>query len=144
MSEDTTEVANPQDQSHERTPLLVESRKDSISARGSVKSSSDPTIHVGEDVECNAPKANGEDEAEAESQGGSIAGLISILLLGVFVSNADGSIVLATYGIITSEFNELSESGWLVTSFVLGMCATMPLVRGPFPFPIILLQSIGC
>ncbi|OCK82915.1 major facilitator superfamily transporter [Lepidopterella palustris CBS 459.81] len=48
-------------------------------------------------------------------------------LLGVFISNADGSLVLATHPVIASEFNDLSDSSWLFTSFALAGAATQSL-----------------
>jgi hypothetical protein len=50
------------------------------------------------------------------------------LTLGVFISNADGSLLLATNGWIASEFNDLENASWLVTSYVLTLCAVQPLV----------------
>ena len=50
-----------------------------------------------------------------------------IMTLGGFVSNADGSLLLATHPIIASEFNALSDSSWLITSFGLALAATQPL-----------------
>jgi hypothetical protein len=47
---------------------------------------------------------------------------------GVFISNGDTSLVLATNGAIASEFKDLDHSGWLLTGFMLAMCATQPLV----------------
>jgi hypothetical protein len=47
---------------------------------------------------------------------------------GVFVSSADTSIVFATNGAIASDFEDLENSGWLVTGFMFAMCATQPLV----------------
>ncbi len=48
---------------------------------------------------------------------------------GIFVGNADGSILLATHAIIASEFNDLKNSSWLITSFALAGAATQALVR---------------
>jgi uncharacterized membrane protein YoaK (UPF0700 family) len=48
---------------------------------------------------------------------------------GVFVANAEGSLVLATYGRISSEFNDFKNASWLVTSYVLAMTAAQPIVR---------------
>ncbi|CCD48476.1 similar to MFS mdr transporter, partial sequence [Botrytis cinerea T4] len=47
--------------------------------------------------------------------------------LGVFIANADGSLVLATSGTISSEFNDLGNAGWLISSYMLAMCATQSL-----------------
>jgi hypothetical protein len=53
---------------------------------------------------------------------------------GVFISNADGSLLLATNGWIASEFNDLENASWLVTSYVLTLCAVQPLVSDTGPF----------
>jgi MFS family permease len=46
---------------------------------------------------------------------------------GVFISNADGSLVLATYGTISSEFGAFGNASWLTTGFSLSVCAMQPL-----------------
>lgn len=48
---------------------------------------------------------------------------------GVFVANADSSLVLATSGTISSEFQDFGNAGWIITSYTLAMCATQSLVR---------------
>jgi hypothetical protein len=48
---------------------------------------------------------------------------------GVFVANADTSLVLVTSGTISSEFHEFGNAGWIITSYMLAMCATQSLVR---------------
>jgi MFS family permease len=50
-----------------------------------------------------------------------------MLLAGVFISNADGSLVLATYGTISSEFGAFGDASWLSTGFMLSVCAVQPL-----------------
>lgn len=52
---------------------------------------------------------------------------ISVLLIGVFVANTDSSLILATYGLISSEFGDLGSGSWLVSSFILGQCVAQPL-----------------
>jgi hypothetical protein len=47
---------------------------------------------------------------------------------GVFIANADVSLVLATSGTISSEFDQLGNAGWLITSYTLAMCAAQSLV----------------
>ena len=47
---------------------------------------------------------------------------------GVFIANADGSLVIASSQHIVSEFHALSDASWLVTSHVLAQCASQPLV----------------
>ncbi|KAK8212925.1 hypothetical protein M8818_003090 [Zalaria obscura] len=53
--------------------------------------------------------------------------VVPILLLGVFVANADGSLVIASSQKIASDFNALNSASWLVTSYVLAQCASQPL-----------------
>lgn len=50
---------------------------------------------------------------------------------GLFTSNLDGSIVLATHPRIASEFHALEESSWLFISFFLAGIATQTLVSVP-------------
>lgn len=58
--------------------------------------------------------------------------VVVVLLIGMFVSNADGSLVMATHPLIASEFNDLEDSSWLFISFSLAGAATQGLVReGP-------------
>lgn len=47
---------------------------------------------------------------------------------GVFVANADGSLVVASSQYISSEFDQLNKASWLIMSFALGVCASQPLV----------------
>ncbi|KAL4878817.1 major facilitator superfamily domain-containing protein [Aspergillus karnatakaensis] len=95
----------------ERSPLLIP------------PSSSDPHVE-------NAVVSAGADEADTNAHkdpNQSVAGTIAVLLIGVFVANAEGSLVLATYGRISSEFNDLKNASWLVTSYVLAMTAAQPI-----------------
>ncbi|KAK6337846.1 hypothetical protein TWF696_001325 [Orbilia brochopaga] len=62
----------------------------------------------------------------------SSAKIIAVLLLGVFVANGDGSFVLATNGVISSEFGRLDDASGLVTGYMLSMCALQPLVHPYF------------
>ncbi|KAK5659228.1 hypothetical protein OQA88_1319 [Cercophora sp. LCS_1] len=56
-----------------------------------------------------------------------VARVISVLLIGIFVAHTDGSIMLATHPAIASEFNDLKDSPWLITSFALAGAATQTL-----------------
>ncbi|KAG4413482.1 hypothetical protein IFR04_013383 [Cadophora malorum] len=77
------------------------------------------------------------DEAEDEDEEGEVLGeqprgksvfaIIALLMIGVFMSNADGSLVMATYGTISSEFGALGEASWLTTSYALATCAVQPI-----------------
>ncbi|GAB7355427.1 hypothetical protein MBLNU459_g5939t2 [Dothideomycetes sp. NU459] len=57
----------------------------------------------------------------------SVFGIISVLLIGVFVANADTTLMMATFVQISSEFGDLDSGSWLMTSFGLATCATQPL-----------------
>jgi hypothetical protein len=50
-------------------------------------------------------------------------------LTGVFIANAEGSLVLATNSQIASDLGRLEDASWLVTSYILTMTAAQPLVR---------------
>ncbi len=52
---------------------------------------------------------------------------LSVLLLGVFISQADQSFVFATYGAVSSEFNDLSSGTWLMSAYILAQCVAQPL-----------------
>ena len=53
--------------------------------------------------------------------------VVPVSLLGVFIANFDGSMVIASSQQIASEFDSLSNAPWLVTAFILAQCASQPL-----------------
>ncbi|KAK6062965.1 multidrug resistance protein [Seiridium cupressi] len=53
-----------------------------------------------------------------------IARVVGALFIGVFTSNVDGSLVLATHPVISSDFQDLGDSSWLFISFWLAGSAT--------------------
>ncbi|KAL3457151.1 major facilitator superfamily domain-containing protein [Aspergillus heterothallicus] len=57
----------------------------------------------------------------------SIRSIITVLLLGEFISNADASLILTATARITSEFNQLQGAAWLSTGYTIGVCAAQPL-----------------
>ncbi|KAH7327133.1 major facilitator superfamily domain-containing protein [Rhexocercosporidium sp. MPI-PUGE-AT-0058] len=59
--------------------------------------------------------------------GRSVFAILALLMIGVFMSNADGSLVMATYGTISSEFGALAAASWLTTSYSLATCAVQPI-----------------
>jgi nitrate/nitrite transporter NarK len=79
----------------------------------------------------NAPNSESQqsddDPQDPSEKPKSLMGMISVLLIGVFVSQADTSLVLATYGKISSEFNDLESGSWLLSAAMLAMCVTQPL-----------------
>jgi nitrate/nitrite transporter NarK len=58
----------------------------------------------------------------------SVISILSLLLVGVFISSADGTLVMATYTTISSEFKAFGDAAWLTTCYVLASCALQPLV----------------
>ncbi|WPH02263.1 putative major facilitator superfamily transporter [Acrodontium crateriforme] len=56
-----------------------------------------------------------------------IWGILFVLLLGVFISQTDQSLVIATYGNISSEFNDLDSGNWLISAYILSQCVAQPL-----------------
>lgn len=70
------------------------------------------------------------DEATTSSPKISTASLIqvvAVLMIGLFTTNLDSSLVLTTHPRIGSEFNALEDSSWLFISFLLGGVATQVL-----------------
>lgn len=53
--------------------------------------------------------------------------------IGAFTANADGSLVMATYPVIGSEFNDLENSSWLFIGFMLAGSATQSVVSSHQP-----------
>lgn len=68
--------------------------------------------------------------AETEIEGKpAVWTVISILLSGVLLANADTSLIVASSQQIASEFDSLSAAAWLITTYILAQCAFQPLVR---------------
>lgn len=58
----------------------------------------------------------------------SVVAVLLLLFLGVFIANAEGTLVIASVGTISSEFSSLENASWLTTAYTLGTCAMQPLV----------------
>lgn len=56
-----------------------------------------------------------------------ITSILSTLLVGVFLANVDMALLLATYPQVSSDFGALSYGSWLLTAYMLSMCAVQPL-----------------
>ncbi|KAK7755663.1 hypothetical protein SLS62_002274 [Diatrype stigma] len=81
------------------------------------------------DEEANKPKkAAAHKPSEQQYSHVYIARVVISLLIGVFTSNADGSLVMATHPVIASEFDDLEDSSWLLISFMLAAVATQSIV----------------
>lgn len=53
--------------------------------------------------------------------------ILSVLFIGVFVANIDMTFMLATYSQISSELHAFQYGSWLLTAYMLAMCASQPL-----------------
>jgi hypothetical protein len=85
-----------------------------------------------DDLETQRTDSISENQYDEEPPARSVFGIISVLLIGVFVSQADTTLVFATYAHITSEFIRMGDGSWIdgswiVTSFGLATCATQPM-----------------
>jgi hypothetical protein len=47
---------------------------------------------------------------------------------GILLAYADTSLVWATHETVASRFDNLENSSWVMTSFTIGYCVTLPLV----------------
>ena len=70
----------------------------------------------------------GEPFPEEDPSPKNVLAIIGLLLIGVFVSNADSTLVIATYASISSEFGALKNAAWLTTSYTLAICAVQGIV----------------
>ena len=148
MAGQTTLSAEPD----ERSPLLANEQPQSSSSAASTTSitkKGDANVHVRESYgsDSNAPSytesvssdsdtsllRDVESEAATDqppkegASFGTLARVVLVLMIGVFVSNADGSLMLATHPVIASEFNDLESSSWLFAGFVLASAATQTM-----------------
>ncbi|KAK0610573.1 major facilitator superfamily domain-containing protein [Bombardia bombarda] len=144
----SADVAEPT----EREPLLGSSDgdNDSISTASTAINRNGTVKSTGEEEASLSSQTNG--EAGKEFGRSHVARIISVLLIGIFVAHTDGSILLATHPIIASEFNQLTYSSWLITSFALASAATQTLYgklsdiygRKPLVLTAYVIFAVGC
>ncbi|KAI5924218.1 MFS general substrate transporter [Camillea tinctor] len=95
-------------------------------------SSSDVSVKAGQDdspIDVEAAE-EAQDATKSQPQLISTASLIqtaAVLMIGIFTSGLDSSLILATHPRIASEFNALEDSSWLFISFLLAGAATQIL-----------------
>ncbi|KAI0201228.1 major facilitator superfamily transporter [Astrocystis sublimbata] len=119
----------------ETTSLLRHSEQDghAVGPRSDVASrvfpAKDPAVTCTEaDIEANEVDASLSDTANpAKFSTSSLIPIIAVLMIGLFTSNIDSSLVLAIHPRIASEFDALEESSWLFVSFQLGGIVTQVL-----------------
>ncbi|KPM42363.1 hypothetical protein AK830_g4238 [Neonectria ditissima] len=79
-------------------------------------------------TDCESSSGSGSPVPEPKAYSDShIAKVVAALLIGVFTSSTDASLVLATHPVIASEFGDLEDSSWLFISFMLAGAATQSL-----------------
>ncbi|KAI1113324.1 major facilitator superfamily transporter [Nemania sp. NC0429] len=88
-----------------------------------------PTVGVTvTDIEANEDVGLPNESADAPKiSTASLIQVVAVLMIGLFTSNVDSSLVLATHPSIASEFNSLEDSSWIFVSFLLGGVATQVL-----------------
>jgi hypothetical protein len=111
------ELIQTQEVVSERSPLLT--------PPSPIKAKQDEDGSI---TEGDALLANEIREASPSPSPSGTAATISLLLIGVFVANADGSLVLATNSAISSSFSALQSASWLTSSYVMANCAAQPIV----------------
>ena len=55
------------------------------------------------------------------------------ILAGVWLASADGSMVIAIYNTISSDFDRFQDAMWILAAYHLGLAPAQPLVREDFP-----------
>ncbi|KAL1649423.1 hypothetical protein SLS58_001478 [Diplodia intermedia] len=68
-----------------------------------------------------------------------IISVLAVLLIGVLLSNADVSIVLATHALIASEFDDLSNSSWIFVGKLSDLYGRKPVLLITYA-----LFTVGC
>ncbi|CAK7215872.1 hypothetical protein SEUCBS140593_002677 [Sporothrix eucalyptigena] len=79
------------------------------------------------DIEADAASVQNIAPAKDGASFSTILRVVLVLMIGVVVSNADGSLMLATHPVIASEFNDLEDSSWLFGGFILASAATQTM-----------------
>lgn len=122
-------------QAKEREPLLNETatfNSEYYACRSTLEEdNSNGVLEPVPEVDEERSLGRGETESLKEGTHMNVVKIISVMLLGIFVAQIDGSILMATHAIIASEFNALKDSSWLIISFSLAGAATQTLVRKP-------------
>ncbi|CAJ2501266.1 Uu.00g041190.m01.CDS01 [Anthostomella pinea] len=125
LIDETTRLLSPEDLSvdsalNSPSPSTVSTSSNNYAVSGS----------IGHQTGCDEEQGQTRTENEPlppNYSNGFIARVVVALLIGVFTSSADVSLVIATHPVIASEFNDLENSSWLFISFMLAGAATQSL-----------------
>ncbi|KAL1968141.1 hypothetical protein VTN77DRAFT_2272 [Rasamsonia byssochlamydoides] len=101
------------------------SASSSYGSLNKISSTDDATLVDTDTERAITPKTVTKDDSVPLSS--NVWSIISVLLLGEFVANADTSLVFASAVRISSEFSALQDANWLSTAYNLGVCAVQPM-----------------
>ena len=76
----------------------------------------------GQEEDRNEPLFEGMPEVKAK-----LKWIVPSISIGIFLSAADQTIIVASYGTIGSDFDSLSNTSWIATSYFLTLTAIQPL-----------------
>ncbi|CAK4030877.1 Vacuolar membrane amino acid uptake transporter fnx2 [Lecanosticta acicola] len=107
----------------ERSPLLSDNEADGPLYR-TISRSTTAEFLPPDDADIGTSKQNTSQKGSVSS---GVYATISVLLLGVFLCNADQSLVLATYGKVASEFNDFDSGSWIISAYIIAQCVAQPL-----------------
>ncbi|KAI1335280.1 MFS general substrate transporter [Xylariaceae sp. FL0016] len=83
---------------------------------------------LGAEVEAGAAAPEPSQDIDSPSMStSSLVQVIAVLMIGLFISGLDSSLIMATHPRIASEFDALEDSSWLFISFLLAGSATQIL-----------------
>ncbi|QIX01990.1 hypothetical protein AMS68_007507 [Peltaster fructicola] len=107
----------------EQTPLLQDQNGAGTATYGEL-TTQDHALTGDQDANRTAVE---DSTADDTAPGTGIYATLSVLLVGVFISQTDQSLVIATYAKVASEFNDLSAGSWLISAYILAQCVAQPL-----------------
>jgi hypothetical protein len=117
------EGSEPSQTLSDHTPLLIEAAAPSSAYESITNSTATDLLSTEENV-----PIEGDNIPDEERKPKNVFGIISLLLIAVFLSSADASLVITTYAGISSEFGALESAVWLSTSYTLAMCSVQGIV----------------
>ncbi|KAI0354395.1 MFS general substrate transporter [Trametes cingulata] len=114
---------------NERTPLLANSSDSTADSQGSAVAPEVVVPALGSTDELAAAvvsSANGDDAAPHKPQV-SLVAVMAPMILGIFLVAMDVTIVTSTYASIGSQFEQLQNTSWIATGYMLSMTSFQPL-----------------
>ncbi|KAI2709664.1 hypothetical protein CBS147330_6946 [Penicillium roqueforti] len=109
----------PETSPTENSPLLG-----SVSVNGAVSNGTIPDHHVESGDTVQAEERRKESSNDAQKQ---LKYIVPAISLGIFLSAADQTIIMASYGQIGSDLKALNLTSWIATSYFLTLTSFQPL-----------------